>query len=1051
MRRKTTAALAALIGLAFILPACREARTGDTYASIRTLFETPSAEYRPVPFWVWNDRMTENEIKEQLADLKARGMGGVFVHPRPGLITPYLTDEWFRLFRFAVETGKQLGLKVWIYDENSYPSGFAGGHVPAAMPDAVRTGLKLVWVEGRIGDKPEEVAAVFRRIPTGYKDVTAAFNQHGAAGLGAGSYGVVKIVKSGLSPWYAGFSYVDIMRKDVTDKFLDLTLNGYKKVIGPEFGAAVPGVFQDEAEISPEGDADTVNFSAGLFTAFQRKWGYDLRPDLISLFEPYGEWRRIRFNFYSTLLDMFIENWAKPYYAYCVDNNLIFTGHYWEHAWPVPRSGPDNLAMAAYAQMPGIDILMNRFDRGYNSQFGNARAVREIRSAANQFGRKRTLSETYGAGGWDLGFADQKRIGDWEYALGVNFLNQHLSYATIKGARKRDHPLSFSYHEPWWPLYNTMADYYARLSVVMSQGEQRNRILVIEPTTTAWMYYSPSGKNEKIARIGEDFQRFINLLEENHIEYDLASEKTMQESGSVEYKRFVVGRRRYELVVLPPGLENLTDSTLALLKEYLLHHGRILSWVAPPDFINGMITGDVRDFQRSYGDRWLNSGVDGMAKLREFQKGNVKFEAPVSDRWLFHQRRIFDGGQMLFLANTGLDASARGKVQLEGRSVEKWDPFTGAVEPYPFERRGGLASIAYDIPPGGSLLLCLKDEGKAAPAAPPAAESPVVMPASTGLTAARLGANVLTLDYCDLTLGGKTIKDMYFYEAQKKVYQYFGFEGDPWDNAVQYKTGIIDRDKFPADSGFEANFDFNAAKGDVFDYSSLKAVVERPEVFHVLINGREVKPAPGEWWLDRDFAVYPIGRHVVSGRNRITVKVRPFSVHAELEPVYLLGEFRLEPSTRGFVLRPFRDLRPGPWNEQGLPFYGGAVAYESAFVVDGAGPGAPAVRYVVELGKWSGAAAQVAVNGTAVGVVAFPPYTIDVTGLIKPGTNRVSVTVYGTLRNTLGPFHGDNKPGAAWPGDFKYSEPGGMPAGIRYGVLKYGLFEDFRLVELRAR
>ena len=60
------------------------------------------------------------------------------------------------------------------------------------------------------------------------------------------------------------------------------------------------------------------------------------------------------------------------------------------------------------------------------------------------------MSETYGAGGWDLTFADQKRIGDWEYALGVNFLNQHLSYATIMGARKRDHPLSFSDHEPWW-------------------------------------------------------------------------------------------------------------------------------------------------------------------------------------------------------------------------------------------------------------------------------------------------------------------------------------------------------------------------------------------------------------------------------------------------------------------------------------------------------------------------------------------------------------------------------------------------------------------------
>ena len=65
--------------------------------------------------------MTREEIKRQLEDFKARGIGGAFIHPRPGLITPYLTEEWFSLCAYAVETGKGLGLKIWLYDENSYP------------------------------------------------------------------------------------------------------------------------------------------------------------------------------------------------------------------------------------------------------------------------------------------------------------------------------------------------------------------------------------------------------------------------------------------------------------------------------------------------------------------------------------------------------------------------------------------------------------------------------------------------------------------------------------------------------------------------------------------------------------------------------------------------------------------------------------------------------------------------------------------------------------------------------------------------------------------
>ena len=55
---------------------------------------------------------------------------------------------------------------------------------------------------------------------------------------------------------------------------------------------------------------------------------------------------------------------------------------------------------------------------------------------ANQLGLPRTLCEAYGAGGWDLRFEDMKRIGDWLYVLGVNTLDQHLSYVTIRGARK---------------------------------------------------------------------------------------------------------------------------------------------------------------------------------------------------------------------------------------------------------------------------------------------------------------------------------------------------------------------------------------------------------------------------------------------------------------------------------------------------------------------------------------------------------------------------------------------------------------------------------------
>ena len=176
--------------------------------------------------------------------------------------------------------------------------------------------------------------------------------------------------------------------------------------------------------------------------------------------------------------------------------------------------------MYAWHQRPAIDCLMNQYAENTHAQFGNVRMCKELSSVANQLGMKRTLCEIYGAGGWDLRFEDMKRIGDWLEVLGVNTLNQHLSYVTIRGARKRDHPQSFSYHEPWWDAYHVSAEYFARLSLALSQGEQINRVLVLEPTTTAWMY---QGDKAKLKELGDSFFKLLMALEAAQVEYDIGA------------------------------------------------------------------------------------------------------------------------------------------------------------------------------------------------------------------------------------------------------------------------------------------------------------------------------------------------------------------------------------------------------------------------------------------------------------------------------------------------------------------------------------------------
>ena len=1008
----------------------------QSFSQIKSMFKSPPVEYQSAPLWVWNDDLNEAEIDDQLKDMQIGGIGGVFIHPRPGLITPYLSDRWFELCRYTVDKAKEMGMEVWLYDENSYPSGFAGGNVPAEMPESYNQGqgMKMHQVKTLPDDAQEKYFIILKKAGDKFVDITDKLA--GEKGK-TGDYYLFEKTFYKNSSWNGGYSYVDLLVPGVTEKFLEVTMTGYEKAIGDEFGKIVPGIFTDEPNINPRGGA---KFTPSIFKDFQARWGYDLKTNLPSLFIETGDWRVVRHNFYSLLLDLFIDRWSKPYFEYTEKHNLKWTGHYWEHGWPKLDDGPDNMAMYAWHQMPAIDLLMNQYNESVNAQFGNVRIVKELASVANQMGRNRTLSETYGAGGWDLRFADMKRIGDWEYVLGVNFLNQHLSYITINGARKRDHPQSFSYHEPWWNLYKASANYFSRLSLALSSGEQVNDILILEPTTTAWMYYSPDEPDQKFNQLGPEFQKFVTELEHYQIEYDLGSENIIKNHGKIKGPQFIVGERTYKLVVLPPTLQNIDSEVLTLLKNFVANGGQVLSFVEPPQFVNGKNSTEPADLAKKNAANWMFAeNVNDAKTLQQLEPQNIQFNDPEKiDGILFHHRRVLDDGQVVFLVNTSDEKWSTGSFAINGKSVQEMGLDCGCLSDYPAKAANGKLDITFDLPPAGSLLLFVGNSGKNKQ--PEIAKAKIeIMDSVSPLEIKRVAPNTLTIDWCDLTLEGKKYEDVYFFNATDKVFKHYGFDGDPWSTSVQYKTAILDRDNFPKDSGFSADFYFDVT--DDVNYASIKVAVERPQLWQLSINNVLVEANPGESWLDRAMGVYEIGKYVNAGRNKITLTTSPMTIHTELEPIYVFGDFALESQEKGWKIVPAQTLVLDSWKSQGLPFYSNIVEYTKTYTVNSTDK-----RHIVKLTDWLGSVAQVKVNGKDAGVIISQPYELDVTNLVKKGENTISVSVYGTLKNLLGPHHIGVVRGTAWPSSFQ-SAPENMPAGSDYDLIDYGLFKDFLLIE----
>jgi len=1026
------ALLAAFAGLAMTAtPAAAEES-----ADVRKLFADPPRQYSSGPLWVWNDLLTEKQIRGTLRDLAGQKVKQVWVHPRPGLMTPYLGDDWFRLWKIALDEAERLDMNVWIYDENSYPSGFAGGLVPEAMPESRGSGLHFSEAT-QVGPTGDDVMAVYRLADDGFENVTEKAR---SAALPEGRYLVASIRRAPTGGWFGGKYYVDLLHPGVTEKFIELTMEPYRREIGEHFGKRVPGWFTDEPHLTPAGG---IHWSDRLPRDFKKRWGYDLMEHLPSLVKPVGDWRRVRHNYQQFLLEEFIDCWAKPCFEYCEKHNLEFTGHYWEHGWPGSSHGGDNMAMYAWHQRPSIDNLMNQYSEGVHGQFGNARTVKELSTVANQFNRRRTLCEAYGAGGWDLRFEDMKRIGDWLYVLGVNTLNEHLSYITIRGARKRDHPQSFSYHTPWWEAYHEMAGYFTRLSLALSSGEQINTILVLEPTTTTYMYQPDGSMRGQLDAVGNSFQDLINALERAQVEYDIGCEDIMGRNGKVcELEEedlsqgplwLQVGARIYTTVVLPPHTENLNEKTMKLVEDFANRGGQVFCCGPPPEYVDGSPSDRGKKLADAHNwDRVEAAALP--AKLLELSNDGFVIHRDEDDPGiLFHHRRQLEDGELLFLVNTSIESASSGRIVARAGGIERWNPANGAIRPYSFSANGETVTTRFRLPPCGSLLLFISDLELLVGARP--GKSTTLAPAgSTQIE--RVGPNVLTLDYVDVTAGGQTKKNTYFYAAQQFVFQQNGMDRNPWDSAVQFRDELITK-KFPADSGFQATYRFTIG-GSVPE--PLHVVVERPDLYTITCNGKPVGAEKGAWWLDRAFGKIDVTAAANVGENELTIEAAPFTVYHELEPAYVLGDFAVKAAESGFVIAPAMPLELGSWKGQGHPFLAAGAKYTQSFDVP-----EPSGRYRVALPAWYGSVAKVSVNGKPAGHIGYRPWQRDVSRLIRPGRNTIEVTVIGTLKNTLGPHHGNPGTGRAWPHMFRVAPETGPPPGANYHTLEYGLFEPFEL------
>jgi hypothetical protein len=379
--------------------------------------------------------------------------------------------------------------------------------------------------------------------------------------------------------------------------------------------------------------------------------------------------------------------------------------------------------------------------------------------------------------------------------------------------------------------------------------------------------------------------------------------------------------------------------------------------------------------------------------------------------------------------------------------VTRLDLVSGKINTYPVLAEKGKVTFQLELDPVGSALFTVTDQKPTEPEYAPFSGTETLVESNGNFAFKRESDNIMMVNYLDLKTAKSEKKDVYFMNALIGLFEENGVEmGNPWQHKIQYKKTWLEMDTlFKADSWFEASYHFNINSDlDATAMKSISAVVERPELWKVFINGNEVNQTEGSFWIDKNFPQFDIGEFLKQGKNTLTIKAPRMHILAEVMPVYLLGDFSVQPAKQGFEITGaslFNTL--GSWREAGLPFYSQKVAYSQNFNVsktDG-------TSFKVKLNKWNGSVAEVFVNGKSAGLIAWQPNELDVTSLLKEGENEITVKITGSLKNTFGFFYQKNDNWIFGPHSWNYS-PEKVPAASEYYLMDYGLFGPFQLVQV---
>lgn len=953
------------------------------------LFKNPTSEYRCTPFWAWNCDLKLDELEKEIDFMKEMGMGGFHMHTRVGQSTPYLSDAYMANIKGCTEKAKKEQMLSWLYDEDKWPSGFAGGLVtkkPENRQKFLRGTFNPSAVEGTFLAKydieldKEGYLVSYRKLAENEEAVNKAW------------YVSLEAEKS--DPWFNLETYVDTLSKSAIDDFINTTHERYKEVVGDDFGTTIPAIFTDEPQVYrkscmdislDENDAE-FPFTTDFADTYKATYGvdfFDTLPELV--WEKKEGCYLTRHRYHDHATERFVEAFCDNVGSWCDKNNILLTGHMMEEPTLESQTCAIGEAMRAYRSfsLPGVDMLCD--SREFTT-------VKQAASATHQYGYPGVMSELYGVTNWDFDFRGHKLQGDWQAALGVSVRVPHLYWVSMRGEAKRDYPASIGHQSSWYKEYSYIEDHFARVNTMLTRGAADIRIGVIHPVESYWIHYGPNDKTG-VAReeLDERFQQVTEWLLYGTLDFDYICESLLKDQFSGADKTFNVGKMSYDAIVVP-ACETIRKSTFDALNEFASNGGKVIFMGEIPTMIDAVYS----DAPKALAEKcevisWSKTKL--YESLSDYRTIEIRDNRGNPSSNLMYALRNDGDGKNLFICHvkpafrTAIDETENYKITIKGEfKPTLMDSLTGEISDYPASYYNGNTVLDWQCYSQSSLLLRL-EPGKAEQAAVIEEIKPEPEYLEDKMEIILDEPNVCVLDMAEWKIDdGEWQNKEETLRLCIKAKEMLGFSTDavhgvqPWVMGnVEAKNTITTKMTFVSD----------------IEVENAMLALEDFDESEIIFNGNKIDKVSQSYYVDFSITKVNIGK-INKGENTVIV-TKPFTVVSNVENMFILGDFGVKVAgTSVKITEPNKEFHFGDITRQGLPFYGGVMTYR--FKIDGG------KDTKLCLGLFSAPCVCAELDGKRIANLSLSPYSVDL-GKLAEGEHTLDLVVSLSRINTFGTLH----------------------------------------------